>query len=286
MRGTRQACVVVMAVCLWAVSATTVGNGVARERADGPLRETPWWVTMTSPTPTTDTTSTTSTTLTTAPTATDEAPPTTAAATYAPASVTPRVIDDDPVPRTSNAARSGRAPAAAGRIIVPKLGLDVDFYEGGELAQIDFGPSHMPHTAQPGFNGNTVFAGHRVTYTHPFQHLDQLVPGDTVTFVVPWGTFTYAFTHREIVSEGGTEILLQTVRPTATLFACHPPGSSTHRIVARFNLVSSAAKVKAEEVDDTPLYDNAPGEPTDTTPAQNTTPTTAAPSKIILPGHK
>ena len=169
---------------------------------------------------------------------------------------------------------------------MPRLGLDVDFYEGGELAQIDFGPSHMPHTAQPGFNGNTVLAGHRVTYTHPFQHLDRLVPGDTVTFVMPWGTFTYAFTHREIVSEGGTEILLQTVRPTATLFACHPPGSSTHRIVARFDLVSSAAKVKPEEVDDTPLYDSAPGESTDTPPAQNTTPTTAAPSKIILPGHK
>ena len=38
----------------------------------------------------------------------------------------------------------------------------------------------------PGFNGDTVFAGHRVTYTHPFQHLDRLVPGDTVTFVMPW----------------------------------------------------------------------------------------------------
>jgi hypothetical protein len=104
--------------------------------------------------------------------------------------------------------------------------------------------------------------------------------------VMPWGTFTYAFTHREIVSEGGTEILLQTARPTATLFACHPPGSSTHRIVARFDLVSAPAKVKAEEVDDTPLYDNAPGEPADAPPPQNTTPTTTAPSKIILPGHK
>jgi sortase A len=285
MLGTRRAWVVLMAVCLWALTAATVGNGIADERAGAPVRANPWWVSMTTGASTTSTTATSTTTTTATAAPTDEAPPTTATATYAPASVTPRVIDDDPVPRTSNV-RSSRAPAAAGRIIVPALGLDVDSYEGGELAQIDFGPSHMPHTAQPGFNGNTVFAGHRVTYTHPFQHLDRLVPGDTVTFVMPWGTFTYAFTHREIVSEGGTEILLQTARPTATLFACHPPGSSTHRIVARFDLVSSAAKVKAEEVDDTPLYDNAPGEPADAPPPQNTTPTTAAPSKIVLPGHK
>src|SRR3712207_8743422 len=41
-----------------------------------------------------------------------------------------------------------------------------------------------PGTAFPGETGNAVFAGHRVTHSHPFRHIDKLVPGDEVFFTI------------------------------------------------------------------------------------------------------
>src|SRR4051812_16599459 len=68
-------------------------------------------------------------------------------------------------------------PAVTGRIEIPKIGLDHITYEGNTLAQIDHGPSHWPGTPMPGHAGNTVFPGHRITHTHPFFFIDQLVAG-------------------------------------------------------------------------------------------------------------
>ena len=51
----------------------------------------------------------------------------------------------------------------------------------------------------PGQIGNSVFAGHRVTHTHPFLNLDQLAAGDQVVFDMPNGVFTYAVTSITIV---------------------------------------------------------------------------------------
>jgi hypothetical protein len=67
-----------------------------------------------------------------------------------------------------------------GEIRIPKIGLVHTVYEGVTLDVIDVGPGHWPGSAVPGQLGNAVFAGHRVTHTRPFRHLDQLVPGDEV----------------------------------------------------------------------------------------------------------
>lgn len=273
-----------VAVCLWAASTSSVGHGGAEPVSGRSSMETA------SQGPSTRTS--TSPTISTALDAAVPAPPTVIPATVpATAAAVPPAppVEDDPVPRRASVQRSGRAPAAAGRIIVPRLRLDTDFYEGGELAQIDFGPSHMPNTALPGYRGNTVFAGHRVTYTRPFRDLDQLVRGDTVTFVVDWGTFTYGFTHLEVVPEEDTTILLQTPTPTATLFACHPPGSSRYRIVARFKLISAPAPGTPSGPNATPLYEDAPSG--DTTAEPTPVPTTAPPppttsTSLVLPGRK
>jgi sortase A len=85
----------------------------------------------------------------------------------------------------------------------------------------------------PGQLGNAVFAGHRVTHTHPFRNLDQLVPGDLIQFVMPDGTYTYKMTSQQIVNPSDTWIVNPTPDATLTLFACHPPGSAAHRIVVR-----------------------------------------------------
>ena len=85
-----------------------------------------------------------------------------------------------------------------GTIEIPKIGLVTPIYHGITLRNIDLGPSHWPGTAMPGEVGNSVFAGHRVTHTHPFLHIDQLVNGDLVYFTVQGVRSTYTVTGHEI----------------------------------------------------------------------------------------
>jgi sortase A len=143
------------------------------------------------------------------------------------------------VPAAPRAARAPASVPVVGRLIVPRLGLDTTLYQGESLRIIDHGPSHMPWTALPGQIGNVTVAGHRVTNTRPFRHLDTMQLGDTATFVVPSGSYTYEFVGHEIVTPDRVDITSQGAEYTATLFACHPPGSARYRIVAYFRMTSA-----------------------------------------------
>jgi sortase A len=126
-----------------------------------------------------------------------------------------------------------------GRISIPKLGLDLDMYEGVTLGTLDHGPGHWPGTAMPGQRGNVVVAGHRVSHSKPFRYLDKLVEGDQVSFTVDGATSTYEVTGHDIVTPTTVQIVDQTPDYTATLFACHPPGSTAYRYVVHLRLVSA-----------------------------------------------
>lgn len=171
-----------------------------------------------------------------AATSTTTAPPitTTTAPAAAPA----------PAPRTQPAAppRESRAPTAivqVGEIRIPRIGLIHKIYEGVTLTVIDQGPGHWPGSAMPGQLGNAVFAGHRVTHSHPFKRLNELVPGDEIIFQTNDGVFTYTMTKQEIVTPKDVHIVNPTPDATVTLFACHPPGSARQRIVVRGVFASS-----------------------------------------------
>ena len=128
-----------------------------------------------------------------------------------------------------------------GSIEIPKLGLAVPLNEGISLVTIDRGPSHWPGTAMPGQAGNVVVAGHRVTHTHPFRHIDSMVPGDEVLFTVDGVRHRYVMTANQIVTPDQTEIVAQTPGKTATLFACHPPGSARYRFVVHLEYAGTVA---------------------------------------------
>ena len=124
-----------------------------------------------------------------------------------------------------------------GRIAIPRLGLDLSLFEGITLPTLDKGPGHWPGTAMPGQQGNVVIAGHRVSHTRPFRYLDRLVDGDEVTFTVGAANYRYVVTGHEIVGPDAVRIIDQTPAYTATLFACHPPGSTEFRWVVHLELV-------------------------------------------------
>lgn len=161
--------------------------------------------------------------------------PTTAApTTVAPR---PRTATRAPIAPTQRAQAQLEPIVEIGTMEIPKIGLGHTIYHGITMRNIDKGPSHWPGTAYPGEVGNAVFAGHRVTKSKPFRNIDQLVPGDRVIFTIQGVRSEYSVTGTEIVEPSAVHIVDQTPTATATIFACHPPGSARQRIVVRMDLV-------------------------------------------------
>lgn len=163
-------------------------------------------------------------------------PPTTVAPATAPAPPAETL----PIPVAVPVDSRGEEPVIdLGTIEIPKIGLTTEMYEGIRLTTLDRGPGHWPGTAMPGQTGNVVVAGHRVSHAKPFRNIDKLAPGDQVVFTTADGTFTYQVTSTEIVTPDTISIIDQTADKTATLFACHPPGSTRERIVVHLAIVET-----------------------------------------------
>ncbi len=172
---------------------------------------------------------TTTTTSTTSTTSTSSTTTTTTTTTLPIQTTRPVAPPQDP---------NGAEPLAqVGSISIPKIGLDSPMYEGIRLTTLNHGPGHWPGSASPGQAGNVVVAGHRTSHGAQFRHLDQLVPGDVVTFTTPDGVFDYTVVETDIVGPDALWIIDPSDTPTATLFACHPPGSTRQRIVVELALV-------------------------------------------------
>jgi sortase A len=119
-----------------------------------------------------------------------------------------------------------------GQLEIPALSVSQDLYEGVTLTTLDQGPGHWPGTALPGQRGNVVIAGHRTSHTHPFRDIDKLKKGDQVVLTTAQGRNVYVVSKVQIISANDTWIVNQTPAKTATLFACHPKGSTAKRIAA------------------------------------------------------
>jgi sortase A len=150
-------------------------------------------------------------------------------------------------PRTAPIAPPTNANAPSpivqiGEIRIPKIGLVHPIFEGVTLTVIDHGPGHWPGSAMPGQLGNAVFAGHRVTHTHPMRRIDELVEGDDIIFATNDGVFTYKVTGHEIVTPKDVRIVTPTPNATVTIFGCHPPGQATHRYVVHGVFASSTPR--------------------------------------------
>jgi sortase A len=125
-----------------------------------------------------------------------------------------------------------------GSIEIPKIGLSTRLFQGVTMHNIDRGPSLWTGSALPGQPGNAVVAGHRVSHGRPFRRIDDLARGDLVTFTVHGTRTTYRVTGSKIVGPQDTWIADQTQAVTATLYACHPPGSVAYRYVVDLELAN------------------------------------------------
>ncbi len=123
-----------------------------------------------------------------------------------------------------------------GGLSIPTLDVDEPLLEGIRLTTLDNGPGHWPGTAMPGEVGNVVVAAHRTSHGGPFRNIDRLVAGDSVFFTTDAGETEYLVTETMIVEPDALWIVDPTDTATATLFACHPPGSVAQRIVVKLEL--------------------------------------------------
>jgi sortase A len=228
----------VLGLALLAAGCSTSAVAIDATRATSPP--------VTVPAPTTASTTTTTTTTTTIP---ETIPPTTAPPPIAAApqplttdAVLPAESPDSgttlPVPKPVPAERAQEQYTELGTIEIPTLGVSKKLLEGVSLNTLDIAPGHWPGTAMPGQQGNVVIAGHRVSHDHPFKQVDKLKPGDEVIMTTAEGRFVYHVTSTEIVAPDAIWIIDQTPDATATLFACHPPGSTRQRIVVHLALSS------------------------------------------------
>jgi sortase A len=119
-----------------------------------------------------------------------------------------------------------------GSIAIPAIGVNMTMYEGIRMPTLDRGPGHWPGTAMPGSGGNVVVGGHRTSKHAVFRHVDDLVAGDEIIFTgLDGAQHIYVVSGIEIVDPSAVWIVEPTATPQATLFACHPPGSTRQRII-------------------------------------------------------
>lgn len=188
------------------------------------------------------TTTTTSAPTTTTPSSTSTVTPTTSTSTSTSSSTTTTLVvealPDQPIAPPADA-YAQEPIIEMGSIAIPKLDVDMTMYEGIRLTTLDYGPGHWPGSALPGQAGNVVVAGHRTSSHRVFRDVDQLVSGDEIIFRDQTGEHTYIVNRVEIVEPTAVWIVEPTETPTATLFACHPPGSTTQRIVVFADLADA-----------------------------------------------
>ena len=128
--------------------------------------------------------------------------------------------------------RSARRGQAIGRIVVPRLGLNMVLVNGTDHGTLAKGPGRDPRTYMPGQGQLVYIAGHRTTYLAPFSHIDRLRKGDRVRIEMPYATFVYEVTGHRIVSATDLDILRSKGYEELELQACHPRFFATHRYIA------------------------------------------------------
>jgi sortase A len=131
-----------------------------------------------------------------------------------------------------------------GRIIIPRLHLNMVVVEGTSERDLEKGPGHYNaasgvNTSLPGMGGVVAVAGHRTTYLHPFRYVDDLRPGDAILLRMPYGTFRYRVYYHRIVDPTDWSILRRRRFEKLVLSACHPLYSASHRWVVFARLAES-----------------------------------------------
>jgi sortase A len=155
----------------------------------------------------------------------------------APAAGTPAAERRDIAAEASDYRRTTHRGQAIGRIIVPRMGVNMVLVDGTDHDSLTKGPGRDLATYMPGQNRLIYVAGHRTTYLAPFSHIDSMRKGDQITIKVPYGTFVYRVTGQRIVPADDLSVLISPPHELLILQACHPRFFATHRFLVYAQLI-------------------------------------------------
>jgi len=163
-----------------------------------------------------------------------------------------------PIPEIATAVPlpTDEAPVApvlppAGRIIIPRIGLDtriidVGVLPNGEMETAAYAAGRLNLSADAGEMGNVVIAGHNDVLGEVFRRLPELQTGDDVVLYRGDMPSRYRVEGRTIVREqGATEAQRRenarwmdpTDEAVTTLISCYPYRVDTHRYIVRARLL-------------------------------------------------
>jgi LPXTG-site transpeptidase (sortase) family protein len=136
---------------------------------------------------------------------------------------------------------SGQQPGQlSGILSIPALNLKAPVEEGTDDAELNVAVGHDPSSVWPGVNGAAVFLAHDVSY---FVHLNELKPGDLITYQTACNTVQFKVSTQQVVQAGSA--VSNTADPSLVLDTCYPPNAlffTSQRLLIRAAEVSAATK--------------------------------------------
>ncbi len=127
---------------------------------------------------------------------------------------------------------------AIGRIVIPRLGLNMVLVNGTDEASLERGPGRDLRSYMPGQSRLVYVAGHRTTFLAPFAQINEIQPGDRITLEMPYGDFVYRAFRHVIVRADDLAVLRSPRHELLALQACHPRFFATHRYIVYGRLVA------------------------------------------------
>jgi LPXTG-site transpeptidase (sortase) family protein len=137
-------------------------------------------------------------------------------------------------------------PSYATSVRAPSVGIATPVTYGTNIDRIvDTGAAALwGGYGQLGVQDHNIYFAHRTSAKGPFRNLNYLVPGTTFNLVGADGrVYIYLVMRNEIILPYPSLLLDLAVNSgpvTATLVACHPPGSTRYRIVVSGRLIGVA----------------------------------------------
>jgi sortase A len=121
---------------------------------------------------------------------------------------------------------------AAGKILIPRVGMALTVFEGVTDAVLKLGPGHIMSTAPlASGDGNCAIAGHRDSF---FRKLAKAQRGDLVILESGARRRTYVLDQKSIVGPEQIDVLEQSGPARITLITCYPfgfVGSAPNRLI-------------------------------------------------------
>lgn len=141
---------------------------------------------------------------------------------------------DSKLMETTPVGKAGAWPIT--KIIIPKLGVEQIVQEGITADILKQSPGHYPKTVNPGQTGWCAIAGHRITFSAPFDRLNEMNQGDRIILETVEARFVYLFESIVTVPDTANLDMPRTTKANVILTTCEPKTGSSHRLIVRGSL--------------------------------------------------